>query len=201
MTRPGPTPPWTGSPPASPAYLRNRVQPVRRHAPAVVGHRDGLSFDLVEHEHGIGAAHLPHLAQDSAPPGAVVAAPWRLQARVPGVKLGVGARSTATSGDIDDDGDAEPEVYDVDRDGCADLVMSRSQGEVGTDAPLVNHNKSSGQFEAMPPERSPDRTAISGSLCRTRGRERRRGDRLSRCSDVTTALTVGPARWTTSERG
>ena len=109
--------------------------------------------------------------------------------------------STATSGDIDDDGDAEPKVYDVDRDGCADLVMSRSQGEVGTDAPLVNHNKSSGQFEAMPPERSPDRTAISGSLCRTRGRERRRGDRLSRCSGVTTALTVGPARWTTSERG
>ena len=83
-------------------------------------------------------------------------------------------------------------MYDVDRDGCADLVMSRSQGEVGTDAPLVNHNKSSGQFEAMPPERSPDRTAISGSLCRTRERERRRGDRLSRCSGVTTALTVGP---------
>ena len=41
----------------------------------------------------------------------------------------------------------------VDPDGCVDLVMSRSQGEVGTDAPLVNHNNGSGQFEAMPPER------------------------------------------------
>ena len=31
--------------------------------------------------------------------------------------------------------------------------MSRSQAEVGTDAPLVNHNNGSGQFEAMPPLR------------------------------------------------
>ena len=44
-------------------------------------------------------------------------------------------------------------MYDVDRDGCADPVMSRSQGEVGTDAPLVNRNNGGGQFEAMPSER------------------------------------------------
>ena len=31
--------------------------------------------------------------------------------------------------------------------------MSRSQALVGTDAPLVNHNNGSGQFEAMPPLR------------------------------------------------
>ena len=47
---------------------------------------------------------------------------------------------------------AEPKIHDVDRDGCADLVMSRSQEEVGTDAPLVYRNNGSGQFEAMPPE-------------------------------------------------
>ena len=49
----------------------------------------------------------------------------------------VAAGSTATWDDFDDDGDAEPEMYHVDRDGCADPVMSRSQGEVGTDAGLV----------------------------------------------------------------
>ena len=47
---------------------------------------------------------------------------------------------------------AEPRMHDVDRDGCPDLVMSRSQEEVGTDAPLVYRNNGSGQFEAMPPE-------------------------------------------------
>ena len=47
---------------------------------------------------------------------------------------------------------AEPKMHDVDRDGCADLVMSGSQEEVGTDAPLVYRNNGSGQFEAMPPE-------------------------------------------------
>ncbi len=47
---------------------------------------------------------------------------------------------------------AAPTMHDVDRDGCADLVMSGSLEEVGTDAPLVYRNNGSGQFEAMPPE-------------------------------------------------
>ena len=47
---------------------------------------------------------------------------------------------------------AEPTMHDVDRDGCLDLVMSGSQEEVGTDAPLVYRNNGSGRFEAMPPE-------------------------------------------------
>ena len=47
---------------------------------------------------------------------------------------------------------AAPKMHDVDRDGCADLVMSGSLEEVGTDAPLVYRNNGSGQFEAMPPE-------------------------------------------------
>ena len=48
---------------------------------------------------------------------------------------------------------AAPKMHDVDRDGCADLVMSGSLEEVGTDAPLVYRNNGRGQFEAMPPER------------------------------------------------
>ena len=47
---------------------------------------------------------------------------------------------------------AAPKMHDVDRDGCADLVMSGSLEEVGTDAPLVYRNNGSGQFVAMPPE-------------------------------------------------
>ena len=64
---------------------------------------------------------------------------------------------SATTAEIDPDGenlynDAEPRMYDVDRDGCLDLVMWRSQEEVGPDAPLVYRNNGSGQFEAMPSE-------------------------------------------------
>ena len=64
---------------------------------------------------------------------------------------------SATTPELDQDGehlsnDAEPKMYDVDRDGCADLVMSRSLQEVRPEAPLVYRNNGSGQFEAMPPE-------------------------------------------------
>ena len=47
---------------------------------------------------------------------------------------------------------AAPKMHDVDRDGCADLVMSGSQEEVGTDAPLVYRNDGGGRFEALSPE-------------------------------------------------
>ena len=47
---------------------------------------------------------------------------------------------------------AAPKMHDVDRDGCADLVMSGSQEELGTDAPLVYRNDGGGRFEALPPE-------------------------------------------------
>ena len=47
---------------------------------------------------------------------------------------------------------AAPKMHDVDRDGCADLVVSGSHEEVGTDAPLVYRNNGGGRFEAMPPE-------------------------------------------------
>ena len=64
---------------------------------------------------------------------------------------------SATTPEFDQDGehlsnDAEPKMYDVDRDGCADLVMSRNQQEVQPEAPLVYRNNGSGQFGAMPPE-------------------------------------------------
>ena len=47
---------------------------------------------------------------------------------------------------------AEPRMHDVDRDGCADLVMSRSHNEVGLEAPLVYRNDGGGRFQAMPAE-------------------------------------------------
>ena len=47
---------------------------------------------------------------------------------------------------------AEPKIHDVDRDGCADLVMWNSAQETSTEAPLVYRNTGSGQFEAMLPE-------------------------------------------------
>ena len=46
----------------------------------------------------------------------------------------------------------EPKMHDVDRDGCADLVMSRTLDEVRTESPLVYRNNGSGQFQAIPPE-------------------------------------------------
>ncbi|MYN68311.1 MAG: VCBS repeat-containing protein [Acidobacteria bacterium] len=47
---------------------------------------------------------------------------------------------------------ADPRMHDVDRDGCADLVMARSLGRVVTESPLVYRNNGSGQFQAMSPE-------------------------------------------------
>ena len=47
---------------------------------------------------------------------------------------------------------AEAEMHDVDRDGCADLVMSRGRSSVGVEAPLVYRNDGRGRFRAMPPE-------------------------------------------------
>ncbi len=46
---------------------------------------------------------------------------------------------------------AEPRVHDVDRDGCPDLIMSRSHGWVRTDSPLVYRNDGGGRFQAMSP--------------------------------------------------
>ena len=47
---------------------------------------------------------------------------------------------------------ADPRMHDVDRDGCADLVMSRSFGRVVTESPLVYRNNGRGRFRAMSPE-------------------------------------------------
>ena len=47
---------------------------------------------------------------------------------------------------------AEPKMHDVDRDGCADLVMSTSGAPVRTESPLVYRNDGSGRLLAMPPE-------------------------------------------------
>ena len=47
--------------------------------------------------------------------------------------------------------DAAPRMHDIDRDGCADLVMSRSHANVQTESPLVYRNDGSGRFRAMSP--------------------------------------------------
>ena len=46
---------------------------------------------------------------------------------------------------------AEPVMRDVDRDGCADLTMSRISGSVRTESPLAYRNDGSGRFQAMSP--------------------------------------------------
>ena len=64
---------------------------------------------------------------------------------------------SATTAERDSDGEplwniADPRMHDVDRDGCADLVMSRPGGRIRTESPLVYRNNGSGVFQAMPPE-------------------------------------------------
>ena len=46
---------------------------------------------------------------------------------------------------------AAPRMHDVDRDGCADLVMSRGNVHVRSESPLVYRNDGSGRFRAMSP--------------------------------------------------
>ena len=113
---------------------------------------------------------LVHTRNDDGPPDVI---PWTgryiqvlLNRRVPlpGGGLWFGDETTtwmgnqsATTPEQDPYGDllinsAEPRMHDVDRDGCADLVMWNSYQEVSTEAPLVYRNNGSGQFEPMPPE-------------------------------------------------
>ena len=63
---------------------------------------------------------------------------------------------SATTPERDADGieltnDGTPRMHDVDRDGCADLVMSRGHAPVRTESPLVYRNDGSGRFRAMSP--------------------------------------------------
>ena len=63
---------------------------------------------------------------------------------------------SATTPERDADGnelfnDGAPRMHDVDRDGCADLVMSRGHAPVRTESPLVYRNDGSGRFQAMSP--------------------------------------------------
>ena len=47
--------------------------------------------------------------------------------------------------------DGAPRMHDVDRDGCADLVMSRGHAPVRNQSPLVYRNDGSSRFQAMSP--------------------------------------------------
>ena len=63
---------------------------------------------------------------------------------------------SATTPERDADGNplwniADPRMHDVDRDGCADLVMSRTRQPVRTESPLVYRNDGRGRFQAMSP--------------------------------------------------
>ena len=63
---------------------------------------------------------------------------------------------SATTSEYDSDGfplynDGDLGVHDVDRDGCADLVVSKSWGRIRTESPMVYRNSGSGQFKAMDP--------------------------------------------------
>ena len=63
---------------------------------------------------------------------------------------------SATTPERDSEGnelynDGAPRMHDIDRDGCADLVMSRPHAPVRTESPLVYRNDGSGRFRAMSP--------------------------------------------------
>ena len=63
---------------------------------------------------------------------------------------------SATTPERDADGNplwniADPRMHDVDRDGCADLVMSRIRHGVRAESPLVYRNDGRGRFQAMSP--------------------------------------------------
>ena len=63
---------------------------------------------------------------------------------------------SATTAEYDSDGyelhnDGSLGMHDVDRDGCADLVVSKSWGKIRTESPIAYRSNGSGQFEAMDP--------------------------------------------------
>ncbi len=63
---------------------------------------------------------------------------------------------SATTAEYDSDGynlhnDGDLGISDVDRDGCADLVVSKSWGRIRTESPIAYRNNGSGQFDAMDP--------------------------------------------------
>ena len=63
---------------------------------------------------------------------------------------------SATTSEYDSDGDplynaGHLVTYDVDRDGCADLVVSKNWNNIRTESPLVYRNDGSGRLRAMSP--------------------------------------------------
>ena len=73
---------------------------------------------------------------------------------------------------------ADPRMHDVDRDGCADLVMRRSRGRVARESPLVLSQR---RERSIPSDvsrvRSPGSDRHFGTYAVPRGRERRHGPR------------------------
>ena len=105
---------------------------------------------------------LVHPRNDDGPPGVI---PWTgryIQVLVNRRGRSFGDETLARMGDQSattpergPDGQplynvAAPRIHDVDRDGCADLVMWRNV-EVRTESPLVYRNDGSGRFQAMSP--------------------------------------------------
>ena len=104
---------------------------------------------------------LPHQRNDDGPAGVI---PWTgryIQVLINRGGTSFGDETTrwlgdqsATTPERDAAGDllnnaGVPSMHDVDRDGCADLVMSGAV--VRTDSPLVYRNDGSGRFRAMSP--------------------------------------------------
>ena len=63
---------------------------------------------------------------------------------------------SATTPEYDSEGfplynDSDLRMHDVDRDGCADLVVSKNGWYIRTESPIVYRNSGSGQLEAMDP--------------------------------------------------
>ena len=100
---------------------------------------------------------LVHERNDDGPAGVVPFTGRYVQVLINAGHGSFSDESTTRMGDQDAttpetaQGFAVPQMHDVDRDGCPDLVMANSKSAVRVDAPLVYLDNGRGQFSAMPP--------------------------------------------------
>ena len=98
---------------------------------------------------------LVHERNDDGPPGVIPFTGRYVQVLINAGDGSFSDESTTRMGDQSAttpetaQGFAVPQMHDVDRDGCLDLVMADSKSAVRVDAPLVYRNNGRGQFSAM----------------------------------------------------
>ena len=134
------------------------------HPPFNGGYTDGYALTHFDVNHdGVQDLLLAHLRNGDGPPNTIPGTGRYIQVLINRAGTSFDDETptwmgdqSATTPELNSDGDllyniAEPTMHDIDRDGCADLVMSRGQFLVHTESPLVYRNDGSGRFQAMSP--------------------------------------------------